>query len=171
MVFVQPHYQAAPEFVPLPPQFASRFRIGVIVVGITLIFGTLAFYGVMRFIGPILNPATSAAVLITGALPPLFVLATAVTLLTARRCLYGDHLIVARARTTRNVLVVCVSGTVACSLLAVVVPVLVGARAGAPDLLGPLVFLFLGTIGFLVGLFYVRPSANTLRKFTDRPIW
>jgi hypothetical protein len=148
----------------------SRFRSGAIVSGITLIVGTLVLYGLIRFIEHILNPVTSPVVLITGALPPLFVLATAVTLLTARRCLHGDHLIVARARATRNALIVCLSGTMICSVLAAIVPPLTG-RIDVAALFSPLVFLFLGTIGFLAGHFYVRPSANTLRKFSDSPIW
>jgi hypothetical protein len=41
----------------------------------------------------------------------------------------------------------------------------------APDLLTTFSTLTFATMGFLAGMVYVRPSVQTLRKYSDHPIW
>jgi hypothetical protein len=109
-------------------------------------------------------------------LPPLGVLAMAVLVLTCRRCLRGDYLVVASAAATRTALVFTYVLTLVLILGSFAVPVVFrvwrdAPELAAPDLLTTFSTLAFATIGFLVGMFYVRPSVQTLRKFSDHPIW
>ncbi|GAA4537711.1 hypothetical protein [Amycolatopsis samaneae] len=172
-------YHPAPQFVPLPPQFASRVRWGSILAGTSLIVGALLFVGISAFFNHLrahsafpLGPLGTVAQLV----PPLCVIATSVVVLTCRRCLRGDYLVVATARSTRNALIGCFGGTVLGTFAAFVVIALLHVSSGArttltPEMIVTFGYLALGTMGFAVGHFYVRPSQRTLQKFADRPVW
>ncbi|MEC3981780.1 hypothetical protein [Amycolatopsis sp. H20-H5] len=176
---VQPNYTPVPEYIPLPPRFADRFRWGPIVVGVVLIVGTVLFFGISAFFSKIFHdrafPGTVTG-LVAIAAPPLFVLATAVTVLTARRCLQGDYLVVSKARETYKALILCLAGSGLATLFAVLLPFVAdlwadGNHPKPSDLFTPFLYLIFSALGFLVGHFYVRPSTGTLRKFSDHPIW
>ncbi|WIV60260.1 hypothetical protein [Amycolatopsis nalaikhensis] len=40
-----------------------------------------------------------------------------------------------------------------------------------PDLLTTLTTFAFATLGYVAGMFSVRPTVQTLRKFSDHPIW
>jgi hypothetical protein len=175
---VQPNFAPAPEYIPLPPRFAGRFRFGVIMVGASLILGTLFFAIGTAFFNLVLhNRAFPMTLLgrIADLLVVVSVIATGITVITARRCLRGDYLVLARARSTHAALTTCFAATMATSILAVLVHLVVDVWGGPPsrflDVLSPLVYLVFGALGFAVGHFYVRPTAETLRRFSDFPIW
>ncbi|MFD9892221.1 hypothetical protein ACFWY9_23000 [Amycolatopsis sp. NPDC059027] len=177
---MQPYqYQPSPQFIPLPTLFASRVRWGSVLAGTSLIVGALLFLGISAFFNNIVNhsafplgPLGTVAQL----LPPLCVIATAIVVLTCRRALRGDYLVVSVARTTRNVLIVCYGCTILFAFLAFVVIALLHAFGGlrtpiTSDMIVTFGYLALGSMGFAVGHFYVRPSQRTLQKFADRPVW
>ncbi|QWF81514.1 hypothetical protein [Amycolatopsis sp. CA-230715] len=154
-----------PRYRELPPAFAHRFRSSVVLIGVTLCVGTLLLYGLFRFIGGVLEKNVPAAIHVTDALAPLWTIALGVTLISARRCVRATYLDIAKARTTRNALLVCVSATMGFALLAVIVRALF--HAGTPvALFNQLAFLALAWIGFAAGHFFVRPSLRTLQKFS-----
>ncbi|SDN22717.1 hypothetical protein [Allokutzneria albata] len=162
------------DLVPLPPLFAARFRSGVIIIGVTLVVMTPLMSAFMRFVGTVVDSPGGPPAQVVSALPPLSVLALAVTLLASRRCLHGDDLVTSRARVIRNALVACVCATVATVALAVLVPVFTEpGRVNALTYFEPVVFLFLGGLGFASGHMFVRPSVSTLRRFAEdsRPVW
>ncbi|WP_086821336.1 hypothetical protein [Allokutzneria sp. NRRL B-24872] len=149
--------------VPLPPLFARRFRSGMVIMGATLLVTTPLMYAFLRFVGSILSQRPDPITAVVIAVPPLFVLALAVTMLLARRCLDGDRLVVARARTIRNALVVCLGGVVVGAALIAIVP----GPTNPLTYFEPVVYLFMGVLGFSVGHMFVRPSRTTLLKFSD----
>ncbi|MEQ0565680.1 hypothetical protein ABJI51_41950 [Amycolatopsis sp. NEAU-NG30] len=167
------------EFVPLPPRFAARVRWGSVVVGSSMIAGTVLLFGLTTFLQGVVHGHAFPDTLLGKAaavLPPLGVLAMAVLVLTCRRCLRGDYLVVASAAATRTALVFTYVLTLVLILGSFAVPVVFrvwrdSPELAAPDLLTTFSTLALATIGFLVGMFYVRPSVQTLRKFSDHPIW
>ncbi|WP_020669824.1 hypothetical protein [Amycolatopsis nigrescens] len=160
-----------PEYIRLPPMFVQRFRFSVILIGVALIVGALAIYGVTALLDSVLHDGDRGALVrVAGLLPPLSVLITAITLCTARRCLHGEYLVVARARRVRGVLLACLLIAFAAIALADLLFVL-SDQADAVDLLFPLFFLLLNLLGYLAGSFFVRPSVRTLQRFDDRPIW
>jgi hypothetical protein len=104
------------------------------------------------------------------------VLAIAVLVLSSRRCLRGDYLVVASAASARNALLFTYVLTLILILGACAVPIVFrvwrdSPELGAPDLLTTFSTLAFATVGFLAGMFYVRPSMQTLRKFSNHPIW
>lgn len=154
-----------PRYRELPPAFAHRFRSSVVLIGVTLCVGTLALYGLLQLISSTLEKDIPAAIRVTDALAPLCTIALGVTLISARRCVRTTYLDIAKARTTRNALVACVSAVMAFALLAVIVRALSGA--GKPvAMIDQLAFLALGGVGFAAGHFFVRPSLRTLQKFS-----
>jgi hypothetical protein len=166
---VQPNYyaqQQPPQFLALPHRFARRFVAGVIVTGLTLIFSTTMIY----LLTLLLRRHSTALYVVLSTLPALGVVAVGVTLLMATRCLHGDYLVIARARSTRNTLLVCTLTTAALALIAMVVPIFSGG-AEVANFFGPAVYLFDAGLGLAFGHFWVRPSIETLRKFSDRPAW
>ncbi|MCP3799347.1 hypothetical protein NLX83_08780 [Allokutzneria sp. A3M-2-11 16] len=162
------------ELVPLPPLFASRFRGGVVTIGVTLTVLTPLMYAFMRFVGTVVGSPGGPLAQVVSALPPLFVVALAVTLLVSRCCLHGDNLIVSRARGIRNALFACLGAIAVSSAVAVLLPVLTDPRqVNALTYFEPVVFLFIGMIGFASGHMFVRPSLATLRRFAEgsRSVW
>ncbi|WP_344872602.1 hypothetical protein [Allokutzneria multivorans] len=155
--------------VPLPPLFVRRFRSGTVIMGVTLLVTTPLMYGFLRFVGSILSQRTDPITAVVIAVPPLFVLALAVTLLLARGCLDGERLVVARARSTRNALVACLGGVVVGAALIAFVP----GPTNPLTYFEPVVYLFMGVLGFAVGHMFVRPSRATLLKFGEesRSVW
>ncbi|RJQ85954.1 hypothetical protein [Amycolatopsis panacis] len=171
--------QPAAEYLPLPTQFAVRVRAGSVVTGVALLVGTLLVLGLTAFVNrPLHGQGLPRAGLGTLglALPALSVTATAIVVLTARRCLHGNYLVTARARTTRTALTICFAALSISCLLALTISALIdiwgeGGRLGLTDLLATFANFTLGTIGHGAGLWYVRPSVRTLEKFSDHPIW
>ncbi|WP_020664317.1 hypothetical protein [Amycolatopsis benzoatilytica] len=175
------HYygQQAAEYAPLPPLFAARFRLGTVVTGVSLAIGTLLVLALTAFINSTLHgrslprsPLGTAMLL----LPTMCVLGTAVVVLSARRCLQGDYLVIARARSTRTALAWCFTALSVSCLLALTTSALVDlwsshARFGFTELLATFANFAIGLIGYAAGLWYVRPSVRTLEKFSDHPIW
>jgi hypothetical protein len=167
------------EFVPLPPRFAERVRWGSVVVGCSMITGMVLLFGLTTFLQGIVHGHAFPDTLLGKAaavLPPLGVLAIAVLVLSSRRCLRGDYLVVASAASARNTLLFTYVLTLILILGACAVPIVFrvwrdSPEIGAPDLLTTFSTLAFATMGFLAGMFYVRPSMQTLRKFSDHPIW
>ena len=167
------------EFVPLPPRFADRVRWGSAVVGFSMVAGMALLFGLTTFLQGIVHGHALPDTLVGKAaavLPPLGVLALAVLVLTCRRCLRGNYLVVASAHQTRNALVFTYVLTLVLILGSFAVPIVFrvwrdSPELRAPDLLTTFSTLAFATVGFLAGMFYVRPSAQTLRKFSDHPIW
>ena len=167
------------EFVPLPPRFAARVRWGSVVVGTSMIIGMVLLFGLTTFLQGIVHGHPFPDTLLGQAaavLPPLGVLVIAVLVLTSRRCLNGDYLVVATARAARNTLVTAYAVTLALILGGFLVPLVFRVwddvpESRAPDLLTTFATLAFSTMGFAAGTFYVRPSVQTLRKFSDHPIW
>jgi len=167
------------DFVPLPPRFAGRVRIGSVVVGCSLLLGMLLLFGLTAFVNAVVHghPFPDALIaFVAQLLGPLCVVATAVVVFGCRRCLRGDYLVVAAARTTRVALIVCYTATIVVTLFAVVLPLFVRVWRDEPlartaDLFGIFASLAFGTMGFAAGMVYVKPSLATLRKFSDHPIW
>ncbi|GAA1941593.1 hypothetical protein [Amycolatopsis minnesotensis] len=154
-----------PRYRELPPAFAYRFRSSVVLIGVALCVGALLLYGLLQFVGGVLEKNVPAAIRVTDALAPLSTVALGVALISARRCVRTPYLDVPKARTTRNALVVCAVAAMAFALLAVLARALSGA--GNPvALVGQLAFLALAGIGFAAGHFFVRPSVRTLQKFS-----
>ncbi|SFW60042.1 hypothetical protein [Amycolatopsis australiensis] len=167
------------EFLPLPPRFADRVRWGSVVVGCSMIAGMVLLFGLTTFLQGVVHghafPDTLAGKAAT-ALPPLGVLAIAVLVLGSRRCLRGDYLVVASAASARSALVVTYVLTLALILGSFAVPIVFrvwreGPEFEAPDLLTTFSTLAFATMGFLAGMFYLRPTVRTLSKFSDHPIW
>ncbi|MDT8911009.1 hypothetical protein [Amycolatopsis sp. PS_44_ISF1] len=171
--------QQAEGYAPLPPLFAARVRAGSLVTGVALAVGTTLVLGLTVFVnGPLHGHALPDAVLgrVALLLPVLAVLATAVVVLGARRCLLGDYLVITRARFTRTLLRGCFTALVTACLLALTTSALVDLwhdhnHLGVSDLLATGANFALGVLGYGVGLFYVRPSVATLERFSDHPIW
>jgi hypothetical protein len=167
------------EFVPLPPRFAERVRWGSVVVGSSMVAGMVLLFGLTTYLqGVVHGHAFPDALLGKAAtvLPPLGVLAIAVLVLSTRRCLRGDYLVVASATSARTALLFTYTLTLVLIFGAFAVPIVFRVWADAPasrspDLLTTLATLAFATMGFLAGMFYVRPSMQTLRKFSDHPIW
>ncbi|WP_328447907.1 MULTISPECIES: hypothetical protein [unclassified Amycolatopsis] len=167
------------EYVPLPPRFAERVRWGSVVVGCSMIAGMVLLFGLTTFLQGIVHGHAFPDSLLGKAaavLPPLAVLAMAVLVLTCRRCLRGDYLVIASAQSARNAFVFTYVLTLILILGACAVPIVFrvwheARTARATDLLTTAVTLAFATIGFLVGMFCVRPSMQTLRRFSDHPIW
>ncbi|MBE1500385.1 hypothetical protein H4696_007485 [Amycolatopsis lexingtonensis] len=167
------------EFVPLPPRFAARVRWGSVVVGSSMIAGMVLLFGLTTFLQGIVHGHAFPDTLLGKAaavLPPLGVLAIAVLVLSTRRCLRGDYLVVASAASARHALLFTYLLTLVLILGSFAVPIVFRVWRDTPDLRAPdllTVFttLAFATTGFLAGMFYVRPSVQTLRKFSDHPIW
>ncbi|WP_409184607.1 hypothetical protein F9C11_10120 [Amycolatopsis sp. VS8301801F10] len=171
--------QQAVEYAPLPPLFAARVRFASVVTGVSLAIGTLLVLGLTAFVnrplhGQILprGPLGLAALL----LPMLSVLAIAAVVLSARRCLQGDYLVIARARSTRAALAMCFTLLSISCIVALGVSALVDlwgnhGRLGFTELLATFANFAIGLIGYSAGLWFVRPSVSTLEKFSDHPIW
>ena len=167
------------DFVPLPPRFAGRIRIGSVVVGTSLLVGMLVLFVLTAFVNALVHghPFPDALIAFVAQLLGLLcVVATAVVVFLCRRCLRGDYLVVAAARAARVALIVCYSATIVVTLFAVVLPLFVRVWKDEPlartaDLFGIFAALAFGTMGFAAGMIYVRPSLATLRKFSDHPIW
>ena len=171
--------QQAAEYAPLPPLFATRFRLGTVVTGVSLAIGTLLVFSLTAFINSTLHgrslPRSPLGMLLL-VLPTLSVLATAVVVLSARRCLQGDYLVIARARSTRAALASCFACVSVSCLFALSTSALVDlwtshSRFGFTELLATFANFAIGLIGYTAGLWYVRPSVRTLEKFSDHPIW
>ncbi len=167
------------EFLPLPPRFAVRVRMGSVVVGCSLVLGMLLLFGLTAFINDLVHghPFPDALIaFVAQLLGILCVVATGVVVFLCRRCLRGDYLVVAAARAARIALIACYTATIAVTLFAVVLPLFVRVWWNDPlartaDLFGIFAALAFGTLGFAAGMVYVRPSLSTLRKFSDHPIW
>ncbi|MEU7788280.1 MULTISPECIES: hypothetical protein [unclassified Amycolatopsis] len=167
------------DFVPLPPRFADRVRWGSVVVGSSMIGGMVLLFGLTTFLQGIVHGHAFPATLLGKAaavLPPLGVLAIAVLVLSSRRCLRGDYLVVASAASARHALLFTYALTLVLILGSFAVPIVFrvwpdSPEFQAPDLLTTFSTLAFATVGFLAGMFYVRPSVQTLRKFSDHPIW
>ena len=167
------------EFVPLPPRFANRVRWGSVVVGCSMIAGMVIVFGLTTFLQGIVHGHAFPDALVGKAaavLPPLGVLAIAVLVLSSRRCLRGDYLVVASAVSARNALVFTYLLTLVLIFGSFAVPLVFrvwhdAPEFQAPDLLTTFSTLAFATLGFAAGMFYVRPSVQTLRKFSDHPIW
>jgi hypothetical protein len=167
------------EFVPLPPRFADRVRGGSLVVGSSMIAGVVLLFGLTTFLqGTVHGHAFPDALLgkAATALPPLAVLAMAVLVLSSRRCLRGNYLVVARATSARSALLFTYVLTLGLVLAAAAVPLVFRVWDDAPesrstDLLTTFATLAFATTGFLAGTSYIRPSMQTLRRFSDHPIW
>ncbi|MEU5261724.1 hypothetical protein [Amycolatopsis sp. NPDC021455] len=167
------------EFVPLPPRFADRVRWGSVVVGCSMVAGMVLLFGLTTYLQGIVHGHALPDTLLGKAaavLPPLGVLALAVLVLTCRRCLRGNYLVVASAVATRNALVFTYVLTLVLILGSFAVPIVFqvwndAPELQAPDLLTTFSTLAFATMGFLAGMVYVRPSMRTLRKFSDHPIW
>jgi hypothetical protein len=167
------------EFVPLPPRFAERVRWGSVVIGCSMIAGVVLLFGLTTFLQGIVHGHAFPDALLGKAatvLPPLAVLALAVLVLTCRRCLRGDYLVIASAQSARNAFVFTYVLTLILIAGACAVPIVFrvwhdAPESRAPDLLTTIATLAFATTGFLAGMFYVRPSMQTLRKFSDHPIW
>ena len=166
------------EFVPLPPRFADRVRWGSVVVGCSMIAGMVLLFGLTTYLQGIVHGHALPDTLLGKAaavLPPLAVLALAVLVLTCRRCLRGNYLVVASAHQTCIVLVFTYVLTLVLIAGSFAVPLVFRVWHGspelrAPDLLTTFSTLAFATTGFLAGMFYVRPSVRTLLKFSDHPI-
>ncbi|MEV6622137.1 hypothetical protein AB0M83_14915 [Amycolatopsis sp. NPDC051106] len=167
------------EFVPLPPRFAERVRWGSVVVGCSMIAGMVLLFGLTTFLQGMVHGHAFPDALVGKAatvLPPLGVLAIAVLVLSSRRCLRGDYLVVAIAASARNALVFTYVLTLVLILGSFAVPIVFrvwrdSPHVQAPDLLTTFSTFAFATVGFLAGMFYVRPSMQTLRKFSNHPIW
>lgn len=167
------------EFVPLPPRFADRVRWGSVVVGCSMIAAMVLLFGLTTFLQGIVHGHAFPDTLVGKAaavLPPLGVLAISALVLSSRRCLRGNYLVVASAASARNALVFTYVLTLVLILGSFAVPIVFrvwhdNPRLRAPDLLTTFSTLAFATVGFLAGLFYVRPSMQRLRKFSDHPIW
>ncbi|MEV6647220.1 hypothetical protein [Amycolatopsis sp. NPDC051371] len=167
------------EFVPLPPRFAERVRWGSVVVGCSMIAGMVLLFGLTTFLQGIVHGHAFPDALVGKAatvLPPLGVLAISALVLSSRRCLRGDYLVVASAAAARNALVFTYALTLVLIIGSFAVPIVFrvwrdNPQLRAPDLLTTFSTLAFATMGFLAGMFYVRPSVQTLRKFSDHPIW
>ena len=167
------------EFVPLPPRFAGRVRWGSVVVGCSMIAGMVLLFGLTTFLQGIVHGHAFPETLLGKAaavLPPLGVLAIAVLVLSSRRCLRGDYLVVASAASARHALLFTYVLTLALILGSFAVPIVFRvwrdtSHLQAPDLLTTFATLAFATTGFLAGMVYVRPSVQTLRKYSDHPIW
>lgn len=150
------------EFVALPPRFAMRIRVVSIPIGVMLIFCSLILFAIG--LGPGTGSADQTATrVVMIALPALFVVATAVTLMTAARCLDGDRLIIAKARATSHVLLACLVGT-AVTAVPIGFFLLLSADNVLPSM-SIMVLAFIGVMGYGLGMFFVRPSVGTLRRF------
>ncbi|MFJ7211791.1 hypothetical protein [Amycolatopsis sp. NPDC098790] len=159
------------EFVPLPPRFAERVRAGSVVVGCSMIAAMVALVGLTTFLESLAHGHPFPDSLVgKGAvvLPPLGVLAIAVLVLTSRRCLRGDYLVVATATAARTALLFAYVLTLVLILGLFTIPILFRLR---PDVLTTLATFVFATLGYVAGMFFVRPSMQTLRKFSDHPIW
>lgn len=168
---MQPNYypqQPQPQFLPVPPRFAGRFQVGVILTGVVIMFGTVIVYLLTLWASGFLGRPAGAFYLVVGLLPVLGVVALGVTLLTAARCLQGQYLVIARARSTLKALIVCALTSTVLSVFAIFVPLLSDRPINA---FSPLECLIMTGVGFASGHFWVRPSVNTLHKFSDRPAW
>jgi hypothetical protein len=167
------------EFVPLPPRFADRVRWGSVVVGCSMIAGMVLLFGLTTYLQGIVHGHAFPDTLLgkaATALPPLGVLAIAVLVLTCRRCLRGDYLVVASAEATRSALLLTYVLTLVLIFGAFAVPIVFRVwrdtpELRAPDLLTTFSTLAFATMGFLGGMLYLRPSVQTLRKYSDHPIW
>jgi hypothetical protein len=167
------------EFVPLPPRFAARVRWGSVVVGCSMITGVVLLFGLTTFLqGTVHGHAFPDTLLGKAAavLPPLAVLALAVLVLTCRRCLRGDYLVVASAVATRTALLFAYLLTLVLILGSFAVPIVFRVWRDTPELRAPDLLtvgstLAFATTGFLAGMSYVWPSVQTLRKFSNHPIW
>ncbi|MEV4150176.1 hypothetical protein AB0J40_41420 [Amycolatopsis sp. NPDC049691] len=159
------------EFVPLPPRFAERVRWGSVVVGCSMIAAMVLLVALTAFLESLAHGHALPASLIGKAeavLPPLGVLGIAVLVLSARRCLRGDYLVVATAATARTALVFTYALTLVLILGLFAVSIVFRVR---PDLLTTVATFAFATLGYVAGMFFVRPSVQTLRKFSDHPIW
>ncbi|WP_037354646.1 hypothetical protein [Amycolatopsis orientalis] len=171
--------QQATEYAPLPRLFAARVRTASVVVGISLAIGTLLIFGITALVNrPLHGHSLPRGLLGLAALllPMLSVLATAVVVLSARRCLQGDYLVIARARSTRAALTACFTLLSVSCLIALGVSALVDlwgnhGKLGFLELLATFANFAIGLIGYSAGLWFVRPSVSTLEKFSDHPIW
>lgn len=167
------------EFVPLPPRFAGRVRWGSVVVGCSMITGMVLLFGLTTYLQGIVHGHAFPDTLLGKAaavLPPLGVVAIAVLVLTCRRCLRGDYLVVASAGSTRTALVCTYVLVLVLILGSSAVPIVFRVwretpELQAPDLLTTFTTLAFATLGFLAGTGYLRPSVQTLRKYSDHPIW
>ncbi|WP_410637121.1 hypothetical protein [Amycolatopsis sp. lyj-346] len=167
------------EFVPLPPRFADRVRWGSVVVGCSMIAGMVLLFGLTTYLQGIVHGHAFPDTLLGKAaavLPPVGVVALAVLVLTCRRCLRGNYLVVASAAATRSALLFTYVLTLALILGSFAVPIVFRVwndtrDLQAPDLLTTFATLAFATTGLLAGLCYVRPSVQTLRKYSDHPIW
>nr|WP_166639870.1 hypothetical protein [Amycolatopsis sp. SID8362] len=163
----------------MPPRFAARVRWGSVVVGSSMIAGMVLLFGLTTFLQGIVHGHAFPDTLLGKAaavLPPLGVLAIAVLVLSSRRCLRGDYLVVASAASARHALLFTYVLTLVLVLGSFAVPIVFRVWRDtpdprAPDLLTVFATLAFATMGFLAGMFYVRPSVRTLRKFSDHPIW
>lgn len=163
----------------MPRLFAARVRFASVVTGVSLAVGTLLVFGLTVFVNrPLHGHSLPRGTLGLAALllPMLSVLATAAVVLSARRCLHGDYLVVARARSTRTALTACFTALSVSCLIALGVSALVDlwgehARLGFTELLATFANFAIGLIGYSAGLWFVRPSVSTLEKFSDHPIW
>lgn len=159
------------EFVPLPPRFAERVRAGSVVVGCSMITAMVLLIGLTTFLESLAHGHLLPDSLIgKGAvvLPPLGVLAIAVLVLTSRRCLRGDYLVVATATAARTALLFTYVLTLVLILGLVAAEIVFRVR---PDLLTTVATFTFATLGYVAGMFFVRPSVQTLRKFSDHPMW
>jgi len=150
-----------------------------VVVGCSMLAGMVLLFGLTTFLQGMVHGHAFPDALVGKAatvLPPLGVLAIAVLVLSSRRCLRGDYLVVASAASARNALVFTYALTLVLILGSFAVPIVFrvwrdSPHVQAPDLLTTFSTLAFATVGFLAGMFYVRPSMQTLRKFSNHPIW
>ncbi|WP_372669953.1 hypothetical protein [Amycolatopsis kentuckyensis] len=159
------------EFVPLPPRFAERVRAGSVVVGCSMIAAMVLLVGLTTFLESLARGHALPESLIGKAavvLPPLGVLVIAVLVLSSRRCLRGDYLVVASATSARTALVFAYVLTLVLILGLFAASLVFRLR---PDLLTTVATFTFATLGYVAGMFFVRPSVQTLRKFSDHPIW
>lgn len=160
--------------VELPAAFAARFRRSSSVIGVALIMGALLIYLVALWLTPVIaGSVPTAAVVVLSGVPALFVVGIAVTVMGARGCLAGDRLVVARARRVRRVLIACLVGVLATTGIGAIV-VITLADPSVDGLIIAVMMLFIaffGLIGYAGGAFFIRPTAETLRRFSGGTVW
>lgn len=167
-------HEPAPSQIQLPPRFVRRFRRGSAIVGVTVIVAGLLIYAVILWLAPIIaHGVPTGAVAGLCGLPTLFVAGIGVAVTAARSCLNGDRLVVERARRFRATFVGLLAGLLVVTLLCGgTLTMLAEPAVDGLILAFMLVFTALvGLIGFASGVSFVRPTAETIRRMSDHPVW
>ncbi len=171
----QQPYQPPPGHILLPPAFASRVRGGSIALGVVMLLFAPCLFGVTRFFDGIAHSEglNGAVELVIKLVPSVILLATGFALLSTRRCLAGDLLIIEKARRQRKIFLGCLTAMIVACVLQFVPPIV--ERTGGAFLtafLGSVVYLAVGIAGAGVGMFYVRPDVHSLQRFAgSNTVW